>query len=97
MEKTEIIVKDGNSYFYTTAFVNAENPLGIIKATLKEYTIYKFQDTETPIGTLHRTKDGTWYDLPDKPAINPLLRTLIKIAIEEAEKSNTAIDVDQVQ
>ena len=97
MEKTEIIVKDGNTYFYTTAFVNAENPLGIIKATLKEYTIYKFPDTETAIGALHRTKDGNWYDMPGKVAINPLLRTMIKIAIEEAEKSNTVIDIDQVQ
>jgi len=95
MEKTEIIVKDGNNYFYTTAYVNAENPLGIIKATLKEYTIFKVPDTETIIGTLYRTKDGNWYDMPGKAAINPLLRTMIKIAIEESEKADTAVDLDQ--
>ena len=41
MNKTEIILKDGNKYFYTTSSYDIENPLGVIKATLKEYTLYK--------------------------------------------------------
>ena len=45
MSRTEIIVKDGNKYFYTTSSYNAENPLGVIKATLKEYSLYKTDDT----------------------------------------------------
>lgn len=95
MEKTEIIVNDGNSYYYTTALFNAENPLGIVKATLKEYSIFKVTDSESLIGKLYRTKDGTWYDLPNVVAVNPLLRTMIKIAIEQSEKTNT-IDIDEL-
>lgn len=97
MEKTEIIVKDGNTYYYTTAFVNAENPLGIVKATLKEYTIFKVAEPESVIGKLYRTKDGNWYDLPNVVTINPLLRTMIKIAIEQSEKTTSTIDIDEVQ
>ncbi len=60
--KTEITVKDGNKYFYTTSFYNAENPLGVIKATLKEYSLYKIDDSENLIGKSYKTDDGNWYD-----------------------------------
>jgi len=93
--KTEIVVKDGNRYAYTTSVTNAENALGIVKATLKEYALYKISDEEIFIGKLYRTKEGNWYDLPDAPAINPLLRTFIKMAIDESEKLNTVVDTDQ--
>ncbi|MFN8271998.1 MAG: hypothetical protein U0U33_17150 [Chitinophagaceae bacterium] len=92
MEKTKIFVQDGNRYAYTTAFINAENPLGFVKATLKEYTLYKIAETELLIGKLYKTKEGNWYDMPGNTSINPLLRTMIKMAIEESEKANTIID-----
>jgi len=66
MNKTEIIVKDRNSYFYTASLFNAENPLGIIKATLKEYTLHKIDDAENLIGKLYKTDDGNLYDLSMK-------------------------------
>jgi hypothetical protein len=39
MKRTEITAKDGNKYFYITSSHSAENPLGVVKATLKEYTL----------------------------------------------------------
>jgi hypothetical protein len=92
MEKMEIFVQDRNKYVYTTAFINAENPLGIVKATLKEYTLYKIAETEILIGKLYRTKEGNWYDMPGNTPINPLLRTMIKMAIDESEKANKIIN-----
>jgi len=89
MNRTEIIVKDGNKYFYTISSYNAENPLGVIKATLKQYTLY---DSENLLGKLYKTDDGNWYDLPMTNSINSLLATFIKMAIDESEKTKTAID-----
>jgi hypothetical protein len=96
MEKTEIFVQDGNRYVYTTTFINAENPLGIVKATLKEYTIYKIAETEMVIGKLYRTKEGNWYDMPGNTPINPLLRTMIKMALDESEKTNVIINKENL-
>lgn len=92
MEQTEIFVQDGYRYVYTTAFINAENPLGVVKATLKEYTVCKIAEAEMLIGKLYRTKEGNWYDMPGSTPINPLLRTMIKMAIDEAEKNNAIIN-----
>ena len=92
MEKTEIFVQNGNRYVYATTFINAENPLGIVKATLKEYTLYKIAETELLIGKLYKTKEGNWYDMPGNTPINPLLRTMIKMAIDESEKANMIIN-----
>ncbi|MBG9378435.1 hypothetical protein I5907_19520 [Panacibacter sp. DH6] len=88
MDKKEITAKDGNQYYYTISYANAENPLGIVKATLQEYAIYK-SDNDELIGKLYRTKEGNWYDMPENTSINPLLKTFIKIAIEETEKKKT--------
>ena len=96
MEKTEIFVQDRNRYVYTTTFINAENPLGIVKATLKEYTIYKIAETEMVIGKLYRTKEGNWYDMPGNTPINPLLRTMIKMALDESEKTNVIINKENL-
>ena len=85
--KIEINVKDGNKYWYTISSYNAENPLGVIKATLKEYSIYNLDDREIFIGKLYKTEEGNWYDLPMNNSINPLLTTLIKMAIDESEKT----------
>ena len=87
-----IIVKDGNKYLYSTSSFNAENPLGVIKATLKEYAIYKVSESEIFIGKLYKTEEGNWYDLPINNPINPLLATFIKMAIDESEKAITTID-----
>ena len=87
----EIKAKDGNTYYYTTSLFNAENPLGIIKATLTEYSLYK-KNEEALIGKLYKTDEGNWYDLPDNNPINPLLLTFIKMAIDEREKINPAVN-----
>jgi len=92
----EIFVQDGNKYVYATAFINIENPLGIVKATLKEYTLYKIAEIEILIGKLYKTKEGNWYDMPGNTPINPLLRTMIKMAIDESEKANMKIDKENL-
>jgi hypothetical protein len=91
MNKTKIIAKDGSKYFYTTSSYNAENPLGVIKATLTEYTLYKLDNSETPIGKLYKTDDGNWYDLSNNDSINSLLATSLKMAIDDLEKTSTTI------
>ena len=94
MSMTEIIVKDGNTYTLSTAWINEENSLGIVKARLKEYSIYKAEEPEIFIGKLYKTKEGNWYDKPDTTRINPLLSTFLKMAIDEHENANTPIGPD---
>jgi hypothetical protein len=86
VKRTEIIIKDGNKYFYTTSSYNAENPLGVIKTTLKEYTLYRTNNSKILIGKLYKTDDGNWYDLSNNDSINSLLATSLKMAIDDLEK-----------
>jgi hypothetical protein len=92
MNKTEIIAKDGRKYFYTTSSYNAENPLGVIKATLKEFSLYNIEDSEIPIGKLYKTDDGNWYDLNTNTSINALLATFLKMAIDDLERTKAFIN-----
>lgn len=85
MEKRSITVKDGNKYFFTTSSCNVENPLGVIKATLVEYSLYNSDNSEIPICKLYKTNDGNWYDLLSDNSINALFSTSLKIAIDESE------------
>lgn len=94
MEKVELKVSDGNTYFYTTCETEIENPLGIIKATLIEYTIFFPAEPEKIMGKLFRSKEGNWYDLPDNRSINPLLKALIKKAFEQEEALLRQMDED---
>ena len=89
MNRTEITVKDGSKYFFTTSWYNAENPLGVIKATLKEYSVYKMDNSNTFIGRLYKTDDGNWYDLTSNDSINSLLATSLKIAVDNLESIDT--------
>ena len=93
MNKTEITVKDGDRYFFTTSSYIIENPLGVTKATLKEYSLYEMGNTKDPFGKLYKTNEGNWYDLPTDDSINPLLATLLKRAIDESEKTKRVVDV----
>lgn len=85
MSKTEIIEKDGSKYYYTISSHNIVNPLGVIKATLKEYSLYRIGSTEIAVGKLYKTDEGNWYDLPTNDSINSLLATSLKMAIDESE------------
>jgi len=85
MNRTEIVAKDGNKYFYITALNNIENPLGVVRATLKEYAVYAARDSESPIVKLYKTDNGSWYDLPTTTSINSLLATFLKMVIDESE------------
>ena len=87
MNYTMIIVQDGKKYFYTTDMVHAENALGIVKATLLEYSIYTATENDKLLCKLYRTKDGYWYDMPGQKTINALLSTLLKKTIDEYEKA----------
>lgn len=86
MEQTEILVADGNLYTYTTSLIKIENALGIVKAILREYDIYRITETTVPVGKLYRTNERNWYDMPGNIPINPLLSTLIKKSIDKYEK-----------
>ena len=87
MDSTPISTDDGVKYYYTTARMNAENVLGVIKAILQEYSIYLKDNPEDLLFKLYRTKEGYWYDIEYGTSSNNLLRTKIKKAIDECEKA----------
>src|SRR5690349_1162466 len=92
MNTNKIVVRDGSKYFYTTAFCDVQNSLGVVKATLKEYTIYKAGESEIIIARLYKTTNGNWYDLQTETSIDALLATTLKMAIDESEKSEANIE-----
>lgn len=87
MSKQSITLKDGRTYNYSTAFVNLENSIGVFTATLKQYDIYQVSEKEEIfIGSLYKTKEESWYDLPgNNNTVNALLKMVLKSAIDEAE------------
>ena len=92
MSKQSITLKDGRSYNYSTAFVNLENSIGVFTATLKQYDIYQVSGAEEIfIGSLYKTKEESWYDLPGNNTVNALLKMVLKSAIDEAE-TTTKVD-----
>ncbi|MBV9963852.1 MAG: hypothetical protein JO072_16535 [Parafilimonas sp.] len=88
MYKTEISLTDGNKYYYTISTFNVENALGIVKATLKEFTLYRTDDIGVIVCKLYKTDEGNWYDLPANNLNNPLLLTSIKMAIDKVMQTN---------
>ena len=85
MDRIEVIVKDGSKYFYTTAPYNVKNPLGVVRATLREYAVYAAPDSENIIVKLYKTDTGNWFDLPGGNLIDSLVATFIKMAIDDSE------------
>lgn len=86
MENRELVLTDGRSFNLFTSFVSIENPLGQVRATLKEYTLIQATaNKETIVYKLHKTKDGFWYDHPymEKPAAYLMMN--LKKAIDEVE------------
>ena len=87
MENRELVLTDGRSFNFFTSFVSIANPLGQVRATLKEYTITQSKENqELIVYKLHKTKDGFWYDHPymEKPAA--FLMMNLKKAIDDVEK-----------
>ncbi len=73
MERKEIFLQNGDRYFYKTSMYNAENSLGVVKATLKQFTVYKTDIAGDIICTIYQTDEGNWYDLIQDNTINPFL------------------------
>lgn len=90
MSKQAITLKDGRTYNYSTSFINLENSIGVFTATLKQYNIYQVTGTEEVfIGSLYKTKEESWYDLPgNNNTVNALLKMVLKSAIDEAETTS---------
>ena len=86
MNKIEITIKNGNRYFYTTSSFNVKNPLGVTRATLTEYSLYKMEDAENLVAKLYKTDDGNWYDMSPNNPISSITSTFIKMAIDESER-----------
>ena len=68
---------------------NAQNPLGITKAVLKEFTIFKPEEKSAVFCKLYKTDEGNWYDPPVANSVNALLLTFIKMAIDDLENENS--------
>jgi len=82
-----LILKDGRTFEFFTAFVNIENPLGAVRATVKEYTLSETTSgMERFVCKLYKTKDGYWYDHPSADRPNPLLIMVLKAALDEKER-----------
>ena len=87
MNKQLLILKDGRTFEFFTGFVNIKNPLGAVRAILKEYTLTETSlADEKPVYKLYKTKDGYWYDYPSAERPNPLLIMVLKAALDEKEK-----------
>jgi hypothetical protein len=87
MDRQLLTLKDGRTFEFFTSFVNIKNPLGAIRATLKEYTLSETSsEEEKTIYKLYKTKDGYWYDHPSAERPNPLLIMVLKAALDEMEK-----------
>ena len=85
MSRMEVVAKDGIKYFYVTGVYDVKNPLGIVRANLKEYAVYGAGNSENIIVKLYKTDTGNWFDLPGSPSIDSLVATYIKMAIDESE------------
>src|SRR6478609_328025 len=85
MSRIEVVAKDGIKYFYVTGPYNVKNPLGVVRATLKEYAVYADRDSENIIVKLYKTDTGNWFDLPGGTSIESLVATYITMAIDELE------------
>ena len=85
MNRIEVVAKDGSKYFYITAPYNVKNPLGVVRATLKEYAVYAARDSENIIVKLYKTDTGNWFDLPGGASFDSLVSTYIKMAIDKSE------------
>jgi hypothetical protein len=91
MKKQELISTDGRSFQLFVSLVAIENPLGAVRAMLKEYTLVEKTPVEhTTVYKLHKTKYGHWFDHPQTETANPLLLMKLKTAIDEAEKTKRA-------
>ena len=91
MERREIFLQNGDSYYYTTSMYNAKNSLGVIKATLKQFTVYKTDSEEDIVCKLYQTDKGNWFDLTENNSIDSFLSTSIKIAIDESEQEDSVV------
>ena len=91
MERREIFLRNGDSYHYTTSMYNVENPLGVIKATLKQFTVYITDSGEDLVCKLYQTDKGNWYDLTESNSIDSFLSASIKIAIDESEQESSLL------
>jgi len=84
------LIKDTFCVFFDRCD-RTENSLGVIKATLKQFTVYLPDRTENIVCKLYRTDEGNWYDLTDNNSTNSFLLTSIKIAIDESEQEITLL------
>lgn len=86
MKNQELVLTDGRSFHFFTSIVNIENPLGQVRATLKEYTLTEATgNKETIVYKLHKTKDGFWYNHPFMEKPGAFLMMNLKKAIDEVE------------
>ncbi len=88
MKFQEVRLSNGRSFNFHTSVVTIENPLGIVRAMLKEYTLTEeAQSQQSAVYKLHKTKDGYWYDHPfmEKPAAHLMMQ--LKSAIDKVEEN----------
>jgi len=87
MQHQEVVLSDGKTYSLMTSFVAIKDPLGSVRAMLKEYTLTeKTAIAQTMVYKLHKTKDGHWYNHPFEEKPTPLLMMKLKAAIAIVEK-----------
>ena len=72
----EIILEDGDHYFYAVQPYEMKNMLGAVVAVLNEYLFTKRGTSETY--KLYRTKEGNWYEISNSVPVEniPILREL---------------------
>ncbi len=86
VKKETVLLVSNTEYFYTINPVEIANSLGVVIATLIEYSISEVNGENYK---LHKTKEGNWYDLPDANKTADAATILsLKFAINLKERKN---------
>ena len=86
--RNEIILEDGNKYFYSVNPFELKNALGYAVAVLHEYSFSKDGDGIFSV-KLYRTEDGNWYDIEEsKIEGGKNIIRLLKSAIDSKENKS---------
>lgn len=91
MPKQCIILNNNHRFVYTTNYRDVTNPLGVIVASLMEYSIYQLTENgeEVFCCKVCKTKEGNWWSDGDEVnrAVTKLLLPHLKAEIDKCEDS----------
>jgi len=88
----QVVLEDGNVFYYSISPYELKNSLGHGIAVLQEYNFTKMGDNGGQNSCkLYKTKDGNWYDFEDsKTTVEKGTLRMLKLAIDAKENKEVA-------